>query len=77
MGALNGAVNVTNGWDRIFSPDNFGSFVHGIPEFFGGIVQTAGCGVGALLQAGRIVAEQRRGRHPDPAEHCEAVHGIW
>ena len=25
MAALNGAANVCNGWDRIFSPDNFGS----------------------------------------------------
>ncbi len=58
MAALNGAANVCNGWDRIFSPDNFGSFVHGIPEFFGGLVQTAGGGVGALLQLG---AEKLRG----------------
>jgi hypothetical protein len=52
MAALNGAVNVTNGWDRIFHPDSFGSFIHGIPEFFGGLFQAAGGGVGALLQLG-------------------------
>ena len=52
MGTLNGLANISNGFDRIFSPDDFGCFVHGIPEFFGGLVQTVGCGIGALLQKG-------------------------
>ena len=52
MGTLNGLANISNGFDRIFSPDDFGCFLHGIPEFFGGLVQTVGCGIGALLQKG-------------------------
>jgi hypothetical protein len=52
LGALNGVTNVTNGLDRIFSPDSFGSFLHGIPEVFGGAFQTVGCGIGGLLQMG-------------------------
>jgi hypothetical protein len=52
LGTLDGVTNITNGLDRIFSPDSFGSFVHGIPEFAGGLVQTIGCGVGAGLQLG-------------------------
>ena len=50
LGVQAGSTNISNGFDRIFSPDCFGSFVHGIPQFFGGLVQTVGCGVGALLQ---------------------------
>jgi len=52
LGTVAGAANVVNGWDRIFSPDDFGSVIHGIPELFGGAFQTVGCGVGALLQTG-------------------------
>jgi hypothetical protein len=52
LGTVGGAANVVNGFDRIFSPDNFGSVVHGIPQFFGGLFQTGGSGVGALLQTG-------------------------
>ncbi|MCI0628317.1 MAG: C39 family peptidase [Acidobacteria bacterium] len=52
LGALDGVTNITNGFDRIFSPDSFGSFVHGIPQFFGGIVQTIGSGIGGLIQMG-------------------------
>jgi hypothetical protein len=52
LGTHAGAENVVNGWDRIFSPDSVGSFFHGLPQFFGGLVQTVGCGVGALFQAG-------------------------
>ncbi|MCI0628315.1 MAG: C39 family peptidase [Acidobacteria bacterium] len=52
LGVHAGATNISNGFDRIFSPDSFGSFVHGIPQFFGGIVQTVGSGVGALFQLG-------------------------
>jgi hypothetical protein len=49
-GVLNGVTNVTNGLDRIFSPDSFGGFIHGIPEFLGGAVQTVGCFAGGLFQ---------------------------
>ena len=52
LGTVAGAANVVNGFDRIFSPDGVGCVLHGIPQFFGGLVQTAGCGVGALLQTG-------------------------
>jgi hypothetical protein len=52
LGTHAGAENVVNGWDRIFSPECFGTFLHGIPQFFGGLVQTVGCGVGALFQKG-------------------------
>jgi hypothetical protein len=52
QGVLNGVTNVTNGLDRIFSPDSFGSFLHGIPEFFGGAVQTVGSFFGGLAQLG-------------------------
>lgn len=52
LGVHAGTTNISNGFDRIFSPDCFGSFVHGIPQFFGGLVQTVGCGVGALFQLG-------------------------
>jgi hypothetical protein len=52
LGTHAGAENVVNGWDRIFSPDCFGDFAHGIPQFFGGLVQTIGCAVGTLFQAG-------------------------
>ena len=51
-GTLDGVTNITNGLNRIYSPDSVGSFVHGIPEFFGGIVQTVGCGIGGLFQLG-------------------------
>lgn len=52
LGTLDGVTNITNGFDRIFSPDSFGSWVHGVPQFFGGIVQTIGCGIGGLIQMG-------------------------
>jgi hypothetical protein len=58
MGTLNGAANLCNAFDRLFHPDNFGDWVHGIPELAGGLVQTVGCGVGALFQLG---AEKLRG----------------
>ena len=48
LGVLNGVTNVTNGLDRIFCPDSFGGFLHGIPELFGGLsrrsaASSAGC----------------------------------
>ena len=52
LGALNGASNVVNGLNRIYSPDNFGSFVHGIPQVLGGAVQAVGCGISMLGQYG-------------------------
>ncbi len=52
MGVINGAANICNAWDRLIHPDNFGDWLHGIPEFVGGLVQTVGCGVGALFQLG-------------------------
>jgi hypothetical protein len=52
LGTHAGAVNFLNGFDRIFSPDSFGSFVHGFPQLVGGALQTVGCGLGALFQAG-------------------------
>ena len=43
LSAMNdGAWHVANSWDRIFDPDNFGSFVHGVIGFPGGVVQTIG-----------------------------------
>jgi hypothetical protein len=52
LGTLDGVTNMTNGLSRIGDPDSFGSFVHGIPEFIGGLVQTVGCGIGGALQLG-------------------------
>jgi hypothetical protein len=52
LGTLDGVTNITNGLNRLYSPDSFGSFIHGIPQFIGGIVQTIGAGVGSLLQLG-------------------------
>jgi len=46
MGTLEGITNITNGLSRIFEPDSFGGFVHGLFEFPAGIVQTVGCGIG-------------------------------
>ena len=37
LGVHAGTTNISNGFDRIFSPDCFGSFVHGIPQFVGGL----------------------------------------
>jgi uncharacterized protein YvpB len=52
LGVLNGVTNVTNGIDRIFSPDSFGSWLHGFPQLIGGAVQTVGSFVGGLAQLG-------------------------
>jgi hypothetical protein len=52
LGVTAGGSNIANGFDRIFDPDSFGSFVHGFPQFFGGLVQGAFCGLGTLLQGG-------------------------
>jgi hypothetical protein len=46
----NGAWNVMNNFDRIFSPDNFGNFVHGLIGLPGGIVQTIGGAIGFGVQ---------------------------
>jgi Peptidase_C39 like family len=58
MTTLNGAANLINSVNRIFSPNSFGDWVHGFPEFVGGLFQVVGGGVGALLQLG---AEKLRG----------------
>jgi len=52
LGVLNGVTNVTNGFDRIFSPDSVGGFLHGIAQLYGGVYQTVGCFVGGLFQLG-------------------------
>ena len=52
LGVLNGVTNITNGLDRIFSPDSFGSFLHGLAEFPGGLLQTIGSFGGGVLQLG-------------------------
>jgi len=52
LGVLNGVTNVTNGLDRIFCPDSFGGFLHGIAQVYGGVFQTVGSFVGGLFQLG-------------------------
>ncbi len=52
LGVLNGVTNLTNGLDRIFCPDSFGGFLHGIAEVYGGVFQTVGSFVGGLFQLG-------------------------
>ena len=52
LGVLNGVANLTNGFDRIFSPDSAGGFLHGIAQVYGGVYQTVGCFVGGLFQLG-------------------------
>lgn len=52
LGALNGVTNITNGFDRIISPDNVGDFVHGLFEVPSGIVQGIGSAIGAGFQLG-------------------------
>ncbi len=51
-GTLDGITNITNGLNRIYSPDNAGDFVHGLFELPSGIVQAIGSGVGGLLELG-------------------------
>jgi hypothetical protein len=52
LGALSGVTNITNGIDRVISPDSFGGLLHGVADVFGGIPQAIGCGIGAGLQIG-------------------------
>ena len=52
LGTLSGVTNITNGIDRIFSPDSFGGVLHGVADVFGGVFQTIGCGIGGGLQIG-------------------------
>jgi uncharacterized protein YvpB len=52
LGALDGITNITNGLDRIGSPDSAGDFIHGLFEFPAGVFQTVLCGVGGLVQLG-------------------------
>lgn len=52
QGVLDGVTNITNGLNRLYSPDNFGSFLHGLCQFPGGILQTVGSFCGDLFQLG-------------------------
>jgi hypothetical protein len=52
LGTLSGVTNLTNGINRIFCPDSFGGFLHGLAETYGGVFQTVGCGIGGLFQLG-------------------------
>jgi len=52
LGALDGVTNITNGLDRIGSPDSVGDFIHGLFEFPSGVAQTVLCGIGGVLQLG-------------------------
>jgi len=52
LGTLNGVTNLTNGLNRIYNPDSWGGFVHGLFEVSGGIPQTIGSFVGGGLQIG-------------------------
>ncbi len=52
QGTLNGVTNLTNGLNRIYNPDSWGGFVHGLFEVSGGIPQTIGSFVGGGLQIG-------------------------
>jgi uncharacterized protein YvpB len=51
-GLLDGITNVTNGLNRIYSPDNAGDFVHGLFEFPSGIVQGIGGFFGGVAELG-------------------------
>jgi hypothetical protein len=48
--AADGITNLTNGLNRIYSPDSVGSFLRGFPEVGGAVSQTIGGGVGGGLQ---------------------------
>ena len=48
MATLEGVANITNGVDRMMSPDSFGDVVHGIFQFIGGLFQTLVCGLCTL-----------------------------
>jgi hypothetical protein len=48
--AADGIANLTNGLNRIYSPDSVGSFLRGFPEVGGAIGQTIGGVVGGGLQ---------------------------
>jgi predicted double-glycine peptidase len=48
--AADGIANLTNGLNRIYSPDGIGSFLHGFPELGGAIGQTIGGGIGGGMQ---------------------------
>jgi hypothetical protein len=45
-----GITNLTNGLNRIYSPDGVGSFLRAFPEISGGLSQTIGGGVGGGMQ---------------------------
>ncbi len=52
QGLLDGITNVTNGLNRIYSPDSFGDFVHGLFELPSGIVQGLFSGIGGVVELG-------------------------
>jgi hypothetical protein len=65
LSAMNdGAWHVANSWDRIFDPDNFGSFVHGVIGFPGGVVQTIGGAIGYGIQTAGDWLDQKVGDVP-------------
>jgi len=57
LGTLEGVTNITNGLANITQPTSVGGFFQGIVQFVGGVVETIGSGVGALIQvAGQWVS---------------------
>ncbi|HUL64895.1 MAG TPA: C39 family peptidase [Burkholderiaceae bacterium] len=65
LSAMNdGAWHIANNWDRIFDPDNFGSFVHGVIGFPGGVVQTIGGAFGFGIQTAGAWLDQKVGDVP-------------
>jgi hypothetical protein len=60
----NGAWHIANNWDRIFDPDSFGSFVHGVIGFPGGVVQTIGGAFGYGIQTAGQWLDQKVGDVP-------------
>jgi hypothetical protein len=65
LSAMNdGAWHVANNWDRIFDPDNVGSFVHGMIGLPGGVVQTIGGAFGYGIQTAGDWLDQKVGDVP-------------
>jgi hypothetical protein len=52
QGVNNGVANFTNGLDRMFSPDSWGGFVHGVFEVGGSIPQMLVSDFGGIMQSG-------------------------
>jgi hypothetical protein len=65
LSAMNdGAWHIANSWDRIFDPDSFGSFVHGVIGLPGGVVQTIGGAFGYAIQTAGDWLDQKVGDVP-------------